>query len=57
VLGWTVRTALKKWRVGIFEVTGWRKAGRVGEGDEGVFLERRWWDGDGTVCGMSWVIG
>ncbi len=49
--------ALKKWRVGIFKVRGWRKAGRVGEGDEGVFLERRWWDGDGTICGMSWVIG
>lgn len=27
-----MRTALKKWRVGIFKVRGWRKAGRVGEG-------------------------
>jgi hypothetical protein len=53
-----VRTALKKWRVGIFEVRGWRKAGRVGEGDEGGFLRM-----DGRVgmvcegCLGDWVIG
>ncbi len=53
-----MRTALKKWRVGIFEVTGLRKAARVGEGGEGVF-----WRVDGRVgmvcegCLGDWVIG
>lgn len=58
MLGRTVKTALKKWPVGIFEVRGWRKAGRVGEGDEGGFLEDGWEGGDGVwdVWG-DWVIG
>ncbi len=50
--------ALKKWRVGVFEVRGWRKAARVGEGDEGGFLEDGWEGGDGVwdVWG-DWVLG
>ncbi len=49
--------ALKKWRVGVFEVRGWRKAARVGEGDEGGFLEDGWEGGGMWDVLGDWVIG